>query len=257
MTHFKARNLTALLLVLILLVSMFSTTALAAENEYITDFEAESEIIIEEEPTEEFKARRAADMESIAADLFTEGGASSYFPQNVGAGLAEGKGFNATNALGYVYKNLDGGNYWGNSIRLQADAIGCKKLWSGAEMLWFWVDAREFSHSVYLDLWLNWARSAVGSKFYLWDGVGQMTEGGTLPDAWGGGAGYGRIPLPAGYCGYIGLRLADFTVNTDNYHQNNIDGIFLYYETTDELPKTLVGKVAYRVLEDEELKKIS
>lgn len=53
MTHFKARNLTALLLVLILLVSMFSTTALAAENEYITDFEAESEIIIEEEPTEE------------------------------------------------------------------------------------------------------------------------------------------------------------------------------------------------------------
>lgn len=52
MTHFKARNLTALLLVLILLVSMFSTTALAAEDEYITDFEAESEIIIEEEPTE-------------------------------------------------------------------------------------------------------------------------------------------------------------------------------------------------------------
>ena len=32
---------------------MFSTTALAAEDEYITDFEAESEIIIEEEPTEE------------------------------------------------------------------------------------------------------------------------------------------------------------------------------------------------------------
>lgn len=53
MTHFKARNLTALLLVLVLLVSMFSTTALAAEDEYITDFEAESEIIIEEEPTEE------------------------------------------------------------------------------------------------------------------------------------------------------------------------------------------------------------
>lgn len=53
MTHFKARNLTALLLVLILLVSMFSPTALAAEDEYITDFEAESEIIIEEEPTEE------------------------------------------------------------------------------------------------------------------------------------------------------------------------------------------------------------
>ena len=53
MTHFKARNLTALLLVLILLVSMFSTTALAAEDEYITDFEAESEIIIEEEPAVE------------------------------------------------------------------------------------------------------------------------------------------------------------------------------------------------------------
>lgn len=53
MTHFKARNLTALLLVLILLVSMFSTTALAAEDEHITDFAEEAEIIIEEEPTEE------------------------------------------------------------------------------------------------------------------------------------------------------------------------------------------------------------
>ena len=53
MTHFKARNLTALLLVLILLVSMFSTTALAAEDEYITDFAEEAEIIIEGEPTEE------------------------------------------------------------------------------------------------------------------------------------------------------------------------------------------------------------
>ena len=53
MTHFKARNLTALLLVLVLLVSMYSTTALAAEDERITDFAEEAEIIIEGEPTEE------------------------------------------------------------------------------------------------------------------------------------------------------------------------------------------------------------
>ena len=53
MTHFKARNLTALLLVLVLLVSMFSTTALAAEDEHITDFAEETEIIIEEVSSEE------------------------------------------------------------------------------------------------------------------------------------------------------------------------------------------------------------
>lgn len=52
MTHFKVRNLTALLLVLILLVSMFSTTALAAEDEHIAEHE-EAEIIIEEEPAVE------------------------------------------------------------------------------------------------------------------------------------------------------------------------------------------------------------
>lgn len=52
MTHFKARNLTALLLVLVLLVSMFSTTALAAEDEHIAEHE-EAEIIIEEEPAVE------------------------------------------------------------------------------------------------------------------------------------------------------------------------------------------------------------
>ena len=52
MTHFKARNLTALLLVLVLLVSMFSTTVLAAEDEHIAEHE-EAEIITEEEPAVE------------------------------------------------------------------------------------------------------------------------------------------------------------------------------------------------------------
>ena len=72
MTHFKARNLTALLLVLILLVSMFSTTALAAEDEYITDFEAESEIIIEEEPTEELPEAEESSEDTSGIDISFE-----------------------------------------------------------------------------------------------------------------------------------------------------------------------------------------
>ena len=59
-------------LVLILLVSMFSTTALAAEDEYITDFEAESEIIIEEEPTEELPEAEESSEDTSGIDISFE-----------------------------------------------------------------------------------------------------------------------------------------------------------------------------------------
>ena len=110
-------------------------------------------------------------------------------------------------------------------------------------MVWFWVDTTEFSHSIRLDIFFNWARPATNSNFYLWDGENQPTLGGTLPDAWGGGAGYGRIPIPAGYTGYVGLRVEDLRIDGNGDPLSGLLGgiseIYLYYETTDALPKTL------------------
>ena len=186
-------------------------------------------------------AEQVADMEALAADLFESGGASSYFPANVGAGLAAGKGLNGSNALGYTYKNFDGGNYWGNSIRLNAAGIQLKTVWTGAEMLWFWVDTTEFQSQLNMDLWLNDGtqdyKAATGSSFYTWSGSGDPAEAGTIPEAWSG-AGYGRVPLPKGYKGFVGIPMTAFAgMNTAS-----VSEIFLYMEPwndSDSLPKTL------------------
>ena len=188
-----------------------------------------------------FKTTLVADMEGISSDLFADGNASSYFPQNVGAGQVAGKGFNGTNALGYAYKNIDGGNYWGNGIRLKAEGLGLKNNWSGAEMLWFWVDASEFGSQLNLDFWLNDGtgdfKTATGAEYYTWSGSGEPVKAGTLGEAWGG-AGYGRIPLSQGYKGFIGVPMSAFSgMNTAS-----IQELYFYFEPhndADSLPKTL------------------
>lgn len=184
------------------------------------------------------RSKSLADMETLAEDLFAAGGASSYFPANVGAVRADGKGFNASTALGYVYKNYDGGNYWGNSIELTAGALGMTTEWKGGELLWFWVDASEFTGALGLDLWINDVKPAVGATLYTWDGSGTPLAAGALPDAWNGGAGFGRLPLPQGYKGFVGIPLSAY----GGLDLNAIQKVYFYIQPVndkDALPKTL------------------
>ena len=110
------------------------------------------------------------DMQQLPDDLFAAGLAESYFPDNVGAVRADGKGVNDSAALAYVYKNKDGGNYWGNSISLSLSAQqGLKTDWSSGKIFWFWVDTTEFQSQLSLDIWLNDVKPSEGSSCYFWN----------------------------------------------------------------------------------------
>ena len=154
---------------------------------------------------------------------------------------AAGKGVGGSTAFGYRWVNRGDGNDFLRMVNL-GSVPGYKSDWSGAKMVWFWVDTTEFSHSVNLDIFFNWARPVTDSTFYLWDGENRPMVGGTIPLAWGG-ATYGRIPIPQGYSGYVGLNVEnmkiDGTGNALSSFLGSITEFYLYYGTTDELPKTL------------------
>lgn len=180
------------------------------------------------------------DMQQLPEDLFATGLADSYFPGNVGALRADGKGVNGSAALAYVYKNKDGGNYWGNSISLTLSSQeGLKSDWSGAKVLWLWVDSSEFRSQLSLDLWLNQVKPSEGGSYYFWSGSpnDDIENGGALPLAYTG-ADYGRLPLPVGYRGFVGISL-------DAFHDldlSKINSFYFYFECeqdTDVLPKSL------------------
>ena len=180
------------------------------------------------------------DMQQLPDDLFGAGLAESYFPNNVGALRADGKGVNGSAALAYVYKNNDGGNYWGNSISLTLTAQqGLKSDWSAGKLFWFWVDATEFQSQLSLDIWLNDVKPSEGSSYYFWSGSenDDIEDGGVLPLAYTG-ANYGRLPLPVAYKGFVGISL-------DAYHDLDLSqvGKFYFYfecgQDTESLPKSL------------------
>ena len=179
------------------------------------------------------------DMEQVTdvhAFSYTTWDGSATFGTYIDGIVAEGRGVGGSKAIGYRYlannPNGDGANFL--NMENMGTAQGYNSDWSSGKTVWLWVDTTEFSKAVEMDLWLSWAKPAIGSQLYLWDGAGQPTKGGTLAEAWGG-AGYGRIRIPQGYCGYIGLSLSDFS----GLNMSNVNGIFLYYEPSEELPKTL------------------
>ena len=129
MTHFKARNLTALLLVLVLLVSMFSTTALAAEDEHITDFEEETEIIIEEEPAVELSEAEESSEEVSEVEE------SSEVPDAPTSGTIPGSNIR--------WELTDGG------MLLISGSGGCAAFSSAADQPW--ASVREKITSVFFD----------------------------------------------------------------------------------------------------------
>ena len=200
---------------------------------------------VNREPEPEDYSEQITAMENLPADLFADGKASSYYPQNVGAVSSGEKGFNKSTALGYVYKSMEQSTSWGNGITVETAALGMKGNWSKAAYLWFWVDASEFGGSQNLELRLNDVCMPAGTEIYFWDGENE-TEKAQLIDAW---AGFGRIPLPAEYEGFVGVPLAGFTKDSDSSRPEavtldvkDIHSMYLYIEPWDDadrLPRTL------------------
>ncbi len=149
-------------------------------------------------------------------------GDSAAVGDHVDAVALHGWGVNGSTAMGYLHKETNW-TVWSYYLDFQhADQLGMAHDWNGYEMVWFWVNANHTKNPILLDIKFDGKGPAVGAEFYLWSGSGEPTLGGTLPDAWGGGANYGRISVPAGYVGYIGLKIADYT-------DMNLSGVYSCY----------------------------
>lgn len=140
----------------------------------------------------------------------------SVAPNNVTAQMVSGKGFNASKALAYGYGKMDG-NYSNSNIVVHWERAGwtmqpvdgywgaCQ--WGGQEMLWFWVDASEFSSTWNLRVQIE-NKSGNGAKYYFWDGVTQPTMGGTISSS-----SWENFSVSAGYKGWIGIELGAYVTN--------------------------------------------
>ena len=151
--------------------------------------------------------KAAWNMENIPDDLLTATWASArygshadYTPDNVQILGIDGKGRNNTRALAI---RQNGGYCWADEfdIDLTMDNTFCND-WSSGDMLMLWVDATEFAGTqLTLELFINDNKPANDTSYFL-EEDGRLVKAGTLPDAWGGSAGWGRLPVTPGFKGW-------------------------------------------------------
>ncbi len=165
----------------------------------------------------------------------TTGWGSQTLGEHVDAVKAAGKGMGGSTAFGY--KSLEAS--WDGNYILQmdhADQMGMNPDWSGAEMLWIWVDASEMTAQIQLDLQFNWCKPVSGAEYWIYTGGTSATKAGTLPEAYTG-AGYGRFPVDAGFKGYIGVKVSDYS----GLSSSGIYSVLMYYASGNlsTIPATL------------------
>ena len=151
---------------------------------------------------------------------------------------AAGKGYNDSVALGFTQI---GDPDWADIFGLKLMKDGTAETdWTGAKMLWFWVNGED-ANGVNLDLDISGAQPAVGATAYkLYDG--KLSEI-TLEKAYGG-ADYARIPVAAGYTGWIGIPMSALDNVSDvtmiNIYVNGLKaGKAFYFDQftiTDKMP---------------------
>ena len=143
-----------------------------------------------------------------------------------------GKGYDGSRALAYGMKAMPNDQYWGNHLRLHWKGAGFSYDWSNSEMLWFWVDSSEFSSAQSIRVQIE-GKKGDGSKYYLWDGENELVLGGTIAS---GDPTWGRMPMPAGFVGWVGIEL-------DGYIANGLDltkvwNVEFYFEPWNEASET-------------------
>lgn len=155
--------------------------------------------------------KAAWDMENIPNDMITASWANADFPGdkdykagNVQLLGAAGKGRNGSRALEIKF---NGGYSWADefTLNLKSDASVATD-WSNGGMLWLWVDASGLMSDIEMEIWLNGAKISKSVGYYMIEG-GKAVHKGELIEAWDG---YGRIPVPAAYIGFIGVPLSGY-----------------------------------------------
>lgn len=165
------------------------------------------------------------------------GGFSTNRPTLVSAYRASGAGFNGSDAAALSYNVWDSTNYWDTAFRLSPAALGGSSNWSAGDTLWFWADACDFISDTYLQVDINDGSDrglTIGSTVYLWDGSGTPAAD-TAVKTWDG-ATTGRLRIPAGYCGFIGIPMSCFS----GLNRSSVRHFSFYFEPEHEtLPAVL------------------
>ncbi len=155
------------------------------------------------------------DMENVPQDLYTQDMAfdvhSNYGGHTFGlvdVNRAEGKGFDGGTAVGITLKPEAANNLSGTAVYLRLDNDpNAKTDWLGLEQFWFWIDVSAFNSQINLDLMIDGVHPGENKPMYLYQD-GQQTAIQTVLAY--GGANYGRLPLPQGYKGWVGIEASAF-----------------------------------------------
>lgn len=190
------RSLTCLLLVCSLLTGL--TGGIAA-----TDAPEEAELVWDMETLPE---------ELFAADIAwdTTSGEGGHTQGYTDATCAEGKGYGGSTAAALTFRaGCPASSFWSDGFYLRLDRCeGANTDWLGMEEFWFWLDISEFkTEGLALDLMIEGVHPELDKTFWLVQD-GQRTEHRTA--ATYDGAVYGRLPLPIGFTGWVGIGAEAF-----------------------------------------------
>ncbi len=121
---------------------------------------------------------------------------------------AEGKGVDGSTAVALTITEKGGTDLWGTNVYLRLDKDpNAKTQWLGLEQFWFWIDVSAFNSQINLDMMIDGVHPKEEGTMYLYQD-GQLTE--TQTKLAFDGAAYGRLPLPKGYKGWVGIRADAF-----------------------------------------------
>ncbi len=159
----------------------------------------------------QFKLTQIWDMEKLPDDpqisqWVTPTYADSYQPGNTTHAAAAGKGYQGSKALAVTQNNAV---HWADvyNLNLYADSTATTD-WTGAKVLWIWVNASEMPVDTTLEFVVGSQELAAGKEFYhIKDG--KVVSAGTLPLAYDGAA-KARIPVASGFVGWIGIPFSTF-----------------------------------------------
>ena len=155
------------------------------------------------------------DMENLPADLYeadvawdmtgTDGG---HNHGNVDSTRADGKGYQGSAAAAITFTK-DAVASWSNGVYLRlSEDDSANANWFDVTQFWFWVDVSEFTKTeIYMDLAIDGVFPQLNKPFYLVSD--SITETRYTAATWDGAV-YGRLGLPKGYCGWVGIDLSAF-----------------------------------------------
>ncbi|MBQ7247217.1 MAG: hypothetical protein IJS22_03905 [Lachnospiraceae bacterium] len=154
------------------------------------------------------------DMEELPADLVESGDASNKAATLETARIATsltsaaGKGFRGSAAL--AWKQTDTFDNQNDYTVITKNLKGFVQGWANAEMLWFWVNAADLTADGMIDIRINNNYMPIGESWYTINSSGKAVRAGSIPKGYSTTTTIGRIPVKAGFQGWIGVETAIF-----------------------------------------------